>query len=243
MKFDQQKTKHQLFHLSISLATVLVCMTYMQFHRNWANVGNLWNSLIVPIVFTGELLKVVLARYYSRADDNALTQQQRQKRASYLTIREICGGLLLQFICTLLYAFVCIILGAPVLQNYEQTFVLALLLTLQTASPTVFLLGAGGALQVCFCEKPDTVTKSEETALGLFKYNAVGGILGAWAGSVVAPLDWDRDWQAYPIPNVVGALLGCALESGTKTSDFSNETTQKLPISKYVYSKALKLIV
>ncbi|XP_011190084.1 uncharacterized protein LOC105216986 [Zeugodacus cucurbitae] len=210
-KFDQQKTKHQLFHLSISLATVLICMTYLQFQRNWANVGSIWKSLVVPIVFTSELLKVLLARYYSRFDDNALTQKQRQKRASYFSIREISGGLFLQFLCTILYAFICIILGAPVLQSYEQTFVLALLLTLETTSPTVFLLGGGGALQVCFCEKPDFITKSEDTALGLFKYNAIGAILGAWAGSVVAPLDWDRDWQAYPIPNVVGALLGCAL--------------------------------
>lgn len=107
----------------------------------------------------------------------------------------------------------CIILGAPILQNYEQTFVLAVLLTLLTVSPTVFLLGGGGALQVWFCEKPEFLTKSEETALNLFKYNAMGGILGAWAGSLVAPLDWDRDWQAYPVPNIVGALLGSALSN------------------------------
>ncbi|XP_004537684.1 uncharacterized protein C1450.15 [Ceratitis capitata] len=211
VKFDQQKTKHQLFHLSISLGTVIVCMTYMQFQGNWATVGSLWSSFIVPIVFIGEVSKVLLARYYSRNDDNSITPKQRQKRASYFTVKEICGGLLLQCLCTVLYAFICIILGAPVLQNYEQTFVLAILLTLQTVSPTVFLLGGSGAMQVCFCEKPDTITKSEDNALGLFKYNAVGGILGAWAGSVVAPLDWDRDWQTYPIPNVVGALLGCAL--------------------------------
>ncbi|XP_067646932.1 uncharacterized protein PIG-F [Eurosta solidaginis] len=208
-KFDQQKTKHQLFHVSISLATVLVCMTYMQFQRNWANVGNLWNSLILPIVSIGELLKVILARYYTQTMDNS--GQRQRKPSQKFTLKELAGGLFLQCLCTLLYAFICIILGAPVLQNYEQTFVLSLLLTLQTTSPTIFLLGGSGALQLCFCEKPDTITKSEDTAIGLFKYNALGAILGAWAGSVVAPLDWDRDWQAYPIPNVVGALIGCAL--------------------------------
>ncbi|EDV97570.1 uncharacterized protein C1450.15 [Drosophila grimshawi] len=210
-RFDQQKTKHQLFHVSLSLATILICMTYMQYRRNWAHLGSFWDSLIVPIVFIGELLKVILARFFGRIEDGVLTVKQRQKKAAYFTPRELLGGLTLQFLCTLLYAFICIILGAPVLANYEQTFVLSLLMTLLTVSPTVFLLGGGGALQVCFCEKPDFVTKCEDTALHLFKYNALGGILGAWAGSVVAPLDWGRDWQVYPIPNVIGALLGSAL--------------------------------
>lgn len=211
IKFDQQKTKQQLFHFSISLATILVCMTYMQYRKNWANIGKFWESLIVPIVFTGEILKVLLARYYNRLDVNNITQKQRQKKANYFTPKEILGGLLVQLLSTVLYGFICIILGAPVLQNYEQTFVLALVLTLMSISPTVFLLGGGGSLQVCFCEKPEFVTKSEDTALDLFKYNAAGAIFGAWAGSVVAPLDWDREWQVYPIPNVVGALLGSAL--------------------------------
>lgn len=211
VKFDTQKTKQQLFHLSLSLGVILICMTYMQYSRNWTHLGSFWDSLIIPIVFTGEMLKVILSCYYGRHDDPLLTQKQKQKKAAYFTPKDLAGGLLLQFLCTLLYAFVCIILGAPVLQNYEQTFVLSLLLTLLSVSPTVFLLGGSGALQVCFCEKPDFLTKSEETALDLFKYNALGGILGAWAGSVVSPLDWDRDWQAYPIPNVIGALLGSAL--------------------------------
>uniref|UniRef100_D3TKM0 Ethanolamine-P-transferase GPI11/PIG-F n=1 Tax=Glossina morsitans morsitans TaxID=37546 RepID=D3TKM0_GLOMM len=210
-KFDSQKTKHQLFHLSISLAVVLICMTSMQYKRSWLHLGSFWNSLIIPIVFTGEMLKIILSHYYGHQDNTLLTQKQKQKKAAYFTPRELAGGLMLQFLCTLLFGFVCIILGAPVLQNYEETFILAMLLTLFSVSPIVFLLGAEGALQVCFCEKPDYLTKNEETAVELFKYNALGGMLGAWAGSVVAPLDWDREWQVYPVPNVVGALLGSAL--------------------------------
>jgi len=155
---------------------------------------------------------VILARYFIKLEDGGvLTQKQRQKKASYLTLREVIGGIMLQMLCTVLYAFICIILGAPVLNNYEQTFVLSIMLTLMSVSSTVFLLGGGGALQVIFCEKPEFVTKSEDTALELFKYNALGGVIGAWAGSMVAPLDWDREWQVYPIPNLVGAMLGSAM--------------------------------
>lgn len=30
---------------------------------------------------------------------------------------------------------------------------------------------------------------------------------GSWAGCIVIPLDWDRPWQAWPIPNVVGSMV------------------------------------
>ncbi|GAB1868094.1 hypothetical protein CAJAP_09173 [Camponotus japonicus] len=33
-------------------------------------------------------------------------------------------------------------------------------------------------------------------------------ILGTWLGAIVNPLDWDRPWQAWPIPCIIGALLG-----------------------------------
>ncbi|XP_062123706.1 uncharacterized protein LOC133837066 [Drosophila sulfurigaster albostrigata] len=64
------------------------------------------------------------------------------------------------------------------------------------------LLGGSGALQVCFCEKPDFITKCEDTDLHLFNNNADGNV-GAWAASVLAPLDWGRHWQVYPIPDVM----------------------------------------
>ena len=39
----------------------------------------------------------------------------------------------------------------------------------------------------------------------------VGCFVGAWLGAVPMALDWDRDWQAWPIPVVTGAYLGWAV--------------------------------
>ena len=36
----------------------------------------------------------------------------------------------------------------------------------------------------------------------------VGCVVGAWLGAVPIPLDWDRDWQRWPITIVVGMWLG-----------------------------------
>ncbi|CAG8603466.1 9781_t:CDS:2 [Paraglomus occultum] len=42
----------------------------------------------------------------------------------------------------------------------------------------------------------------------LVYYPTVGSVVGAWLGSIVIPLDWDRPWQVWPIPCVLGAYFG-----------------------------------
>jgi phosphatidylinositol glycan class F len=37
---------------------------------------------------------------------------------------------------------------------------------------------------------------------------AVGCFLGAWLGAVPIPLDWDREWQKWPVTIVTGAYAG-----------------------------------
>ena len=39
----------------------------------------------------------------------------------------------------------------------------------------------------------------------------LGATLGAWLGAVPIPLDWDRDWQAWPVTIVIGMFLGSGL--------------------------------
>lgn len=36
----------------------------------------------------------------------------------------------------------------------------------------------------------------------------LGGFLGAWLGAVPIPLDWDREWQKWPVTIVTGIYIG-----------------------------------
>ena len=38
----------------------------------------------------------------------------------------------------------------------------------------------------------------------------MGAIFGAWVGAVPIPLDWDREWQKWPVTVVTGVYLGWA---------------------------------
>lgn len=39
-------------------------------------------------------------------------------------------------------------------------------------------------------------------------YLAYGSLIGTWLSAGCLILDWDRSWQAWPIPCVFGALFG-----------------------------------
>jgi phosphatidylinositol glycan class F len=39
----------------------------------------------------------------------------------------------------------------------------------------------------------------------------VGTCVGAWLGAVPIPLDWDREWQKWPVTIVTGAYIGFAI--------------------------------
>jgi GPI ethanolamine phosphate transferase 2/3 subunit F len=39
----------------------------------------------------------------------------------------------------------------------------------------------------------------------------VGAVLGAWLGAVPIPLDWDREWQKWPVTILCGIWLGYIL--------------------------------
>ncbi|KAH8027608.1 hypothetical protein HPB51_007158 [Rhipicephalus microplus] len=54
------------------------------------------------------------------------------------------------------------------------------------------------------------VTAGTALGLGLLqaqRWGSRGALFGAWIGAVALVLDWDRPWQQWPTPCVVGSLL------------------------------------
>jgi len=39
----------------------------------------------------------------------------------------------------------------------------------------------------------------------------IGTVVGAWLGAIPIPLDWDREWQKWPVTIVTGAYVGWAV--------------------------------
>lgn len=91
------------------------------------------------------------------------------------------------------FAYTLIILfGAPFTTKIKETWLLALH-TSYLAYPAVY--------SVFNCD----------FKVGLWKKYFISIIIGSWVSCFVIPLDWDRSWQAWPIPIIVGSYIGAFL--------------------------------
>ncbi|KAK9468838.1 GPI biosynthesis protein family Pig-F-domain-containing protein [Lipomyces arxii] len=121
-------------------------------------------------------------------------QQPRRKVAT------TAFGLILTLLLSPAFHVLFILFGAPVMFSAYLTY----LLSVHTAMLALFPL-------LC------TIPLDAENWLNIAAINApltpaygaaMGTVFGAWLGALPIPLDWDRDWQAWPITIVVGEYFG-----------------------------------
>lgn len=201
-------------HVVLSHFIVMFCTISFFEDEQFARTGKMY-SPITLILIAGEILRWGISKYAFGLDASIKeysmsgTRPASTKSLSVLVhVKKICklGALLTTSV--LMFVIVCILLGASYHQNYEETIALSLLLTSITILPIALFLGPSKTIQYLFYDSFELNFASNVWQLELLKNNALGTLVGAWAGSIVAPLDWDRSWQAYPIPNMVGAVLG-----------------------------------
>ncbi|KAK3378077.1 GPI biosynthesis protein family Pig-F-domain-containing protein [Podospora didyma] len=115
------------------------------------------------------------------------------------------------------FLFVAMVLfGAPMLTHSSHTFLCAAHLALLALFPLFFARGVDAA---AWAAVGSFQAPFDETFGGL-----VGGLVGAWLGAVPIPLDWDREWQKWPVTilcglyagYLVGRAIGGSLAFGTK---------------------------
>ncbi|EDO18874.1 hypothetical protein Kpol_1023p43 [Vanderwaltozyma polyspora DSM 70294] len=82
-----------------------------------------------------------------------------------------------------------IVFGAPLVEKLRESWLLA--------------------LHACYLAYPAVYSLFNcDFKVGIWKIYFIFIVLGGWISCVVIPLDWDREWQAWPIPVIVGSYLG-----------------------------------
>ena len=95
---------------------------------------------------------------------------------------------------------VMILFGAPFTTMQLQTLLCAAHLALLAGPGLVYSHGVDAAAWIKLAALDVPVDEVFGAALGT--------LLGAWAGAVPIPLDWDRERQRWPVTVVVGAYGG-----------------------------------
>ena len=116
---------------------------------------------------------------------------------------ELTKGLVILAVCWMFLVYITVCFGAPVMSEWWQTGMFCLLLLLLTVYPCLVVEGP----RLESLSKVYSVEADSET-LTTLHCNALYSLMGAWLGAIPLPLDWDRDWQVWPISCCLGATLG-----------------------------------
>ncbi|KAF1996779.1 hypothetical protein P154DRAFT_498034 [Amniculicola lignicola CBS 123094] len=96
-----------------------------------------------------------------------------------------------------------VLFGAPVTTHHFHTLLCGAHISLLSTLPLVYVHGVDGHT---WREVVALLLPIDEVYGGM-----IGTVMGAWLGAVPIPLDWDREWQKWPVTIVTGAYIGFAV--------------------------------
>lgn len=108
---------------------------------------------------------------------------------------------------TLFFHLMVVLFGAPLYELFYRSFFWS---ALQAAYVFLPCAGAHGLNWQAWrriyvsCEWRSNVEK-------LCGWTGAGCSVGAWLGACLIPLDWDEDWQRWPLPLLYGSMVGFVL--------------------------------
>ncbi|XP_068973422.1 phosphatidylinositol-glycan biosynthesis class F protein isoform X1 [Bombus flavifrons] len=179
----------------------------LKLNDNLYNVGKYKFIPVLLILLFAEVIKLMFPMFHSETTlitKTELKTSSRARRTWSRYLKEIFKFLLAGFLLSIVYYIVIILFGAPVFMHHEETTMLTATLTTLTFVPASLHLGVDGALEII----TGAQSQKGNVLVDAIKTNIQATLLGTWLGAIVIPLDWDRPWQAWPIPCVLGALLG-----------------------------------
>lgn len=208
MKIETQGLQILLSESLISCTCFTGIFLFLHFSDSIYSVGKYkFLPIILAVIILVEYAKVLLPTLKPDQLPTVKPEQNHSTRTkkSVTKAKDFFKLTTAAAVITFIYFAVIVLFGAPLLTHHEETLMLALTLTTLTLIPATCHLGIDNTL-ILF-------TGSQSLPSGILldaiTLNIKAVLLGTWCSAFVIPLDWDRPWQAWPIPCIVGALLGC----------------------------------
>ncbi|GAB7365611.1 hypothetical protein MBLNU230_g6680t1 [Neophaeotheca triangularis] len=129
--------------------------------------------------------------------------KQQQLGISFKIVPAILALTLTLALSTPLLYLLLLAFGAPLTTHHVSTVLLALHLALLTTPQLFYVHGLEKATWLCVA--------SLQLPLDEVYGMSLGACFGAWVGAVPIPLDWDREWQRWPVTVVLGVYAGAVL--------------------------------
>ncbi|KKA26021.1 hypothetical protein TD95_003984 [Thielaviopsis punctulata] len=112
-------------------------------------------------------------------------------------------SLLLSLLITPFVHLILVLFGGPFLTHVPHTLLCAAHFSVLCCFPLFYAHGVEAPTWLAI----GSLGQPLDATYGAF----CGGLVGAWLGAVPIPLDWDREWQKWPLTIVCGMYLGVAV--------------------------------
>ncbi|KAI0438853.1 GPI biosynthesis protein family Pig-F-domain-containing protein [Xylaria telfairii] len=189
---------------------VLLALFMIRFRALVADpVSTMQSSLPVVLILQAAYTIVCLPAAGSQAAKASRKLRPGEKKKAGLDTvgPNLAVTTLIAFVLTIVSAgalhVLLVLFGAPFLTHLPHTFLCSLHLSVLGLYPLFYTRGVAGKdwVEIVAARAP-----FDETFGGL-----VGAAVGAWVGAVPIPLDWDREWQKWPVTILCGIYAGYSL--------------------------------
>lgn len=172
----------------VSTTTLLVVLHFINAIKT---IGYL-QSLYIPVIITClDIVKNVIF--------TGLPTINGSKQTKWTVLK----ALVLIFISIVSFFILAILYGAKAFSEHEQTLMFSIFMTVCTTIHCIINMGYKD-----FNTMLTKQSNTQELMLNSSQVVAICSIIGCWSSAIVIPLDWDRWWQQWPIPSIMGCLLG-----------------------------------
>lgn len=197
-----------LYYSSFTCIYFPCILILLTLNENLSSIGKYKSIPVLLVLLFAEFIKLIFSWIYSekisylKLDTKVL---QKSRKPWSRTIKETIKFIVFTIFLSSLYYFIIIIFGAPLTTYREETTMLAITLTSLTYISPSLHLGVDQTLGLLMKLDSSYDNNIVTEAMSL---NIKSTLLGCWLGAIVIPLDWDRPWQEWPIPCMIGALIG-----------------------------------
>lgn len=220
---DKKKVVFYTVWSNLYLPLFILYITLQERYLDFVEISNALT--LMYILITTEVLNALhfkMAFGINQSSNKKIFQGLTSKLFN-IKVSELVQGIICVISSVIVFSLIAIAFGASVLSNYEQTLNFSLLLTILTVFPACIHFNAQSAISLFTSGQ----YSNNHQKIILQKFYCT--MLGAWFGAFVIPLDWNRDWQAWPIPCCIGALVGTSLGQLVSITYLSDVMHQSRP--------------
>ncbi|XP_044763192.1 phosphatidylinositol-glycan biosynthesis class F protein [Coccinella septempunctata] len=193
-KYSPVVTKLNLFTVFyVPVLSIIISLT-----DNHFKLGKFENLSVVLVLGGLEYAKY----YFFKSTLTDADTKSKRKKSSKLERTWKVLSFNVQMVCVIYV--VAVLLGAQLLNKFQETLMLAVLITTLAIFPITLYTEVDDLFQLL-----GMITMMPSNSYSnLFISQLQTTLVGAWLGATVIPLDWNREWQVWPNSCIYGALAG-----------------------------------